>query len=53
MKALQVDNVDAGNEDTTDSHENSKANLTTKLERRRRIEELDEERRLREELSEF
>lgn len=27
--------------------------LTTKLDRRRRIEELEEERRLREELSEF
>lgn len=29
------------------------SNLTTKLERRRRIEELDEEKRLREELDEY
>ncbi len=36
----------------TEEHEN-KPNLTTKLERRRRIEELNEERRMREELSEF
>lgn len=32
---------------------NSKASLSTKLERRRRIEDLNEDRRLREELNEF
>ena len=32
---------------------NSKATLSTKLERRRRIEDLDEDKRLRAELNEF
>lgn len=35
------------------SHTQSEIHLTTKLERRRRIEELFEERRLREELEDF
>ena len=53
MKARQFDDVDAG-EESNDSQDNGgKASLTTKLERRRRIEDLNEERRLREELSEF
>ena len=54
MKARQINNVDTGSEELNDSQENtSKASLTTKLERRRRIEDLDDEKRLREELSEF
>lgn len=55
MKTRQFEDTDAGGvEESHDSQENgSKANLTTKLERRRRIEDLDEARRLREELSEF
>lgn len=56
MKARQFDDVEAQDEGSIDSQDNttnSKANLTTKLERRRRIEDLDDERRLREELSEF
>ncbi len=54
MKARQLDDVDAELDGSSDSQENpTKTNSSTKLERRRRIEELDEERRLREELSEF
>ena len=41
-------------EDSTEFQEStSKVSAATKLERRRRIEELDEERKLRQELSEF
>ena len=41
--------------DSKDAQDNnsSSSNLTSKLERRRRIEDLDEERRLREELSDY
>ena len=55
MKACQINSVDAENNESNDTQDNpsSKANSTTRLERRRRIEDLDEERRLREELSEF
>ena len=54
MKARQTDGVDALNDESNDTDNTSnKANSTTRLERRRRIEDLDEERRLREELSEF
>ena len=53
MKAQQFDD-ETEHEAASDSHEpTSKASLTTKLERRRRIEELNEEKRLREESSEF
>ncbi len=41
-------------EATVDSQEHgSKTSSSTKLERRRRIEEIDEEKRLREELTEY
>ena len=54
MKARKFDDVESNVEVTHDSEENpSKASLITKLERRRRIEDLDEEKRLRQELSEF
>ena len=53
MKARHIDHAEAGGEESNDSQENTKASLTTKLERRRRIEELYDEQRLREELSEF
>ena len=51
MKVRQTDDV----VDANDAQDNAanKANATTRLERRRRIEDLDEEKRLREELSEF
>lgn len=52
MSAGQL--LEAEVEDSTEFQEStSKINAATKLERRRRIEELDEERRLREELGEF
>ncbi len=52
--ARQVEKANTHNEDLNDAEESGgKGNLTTKLERRRRIEDLNEERRLREELSEF
>lgn len=52
MKARRTD--DETESECSDSQENnSKASLSTKLERRRRIEELNEEKRLREESSEF
>ena len=55
MKVRRTDDVEAGSNDVNDASENSnsKASLSTKLERRRRIEDLNEEKRLREELSEF
>ncbi len=53
MKAQQFDD-ETEIETSIDSQENTgKASASTKLERRRRIEELNEERRMREELSEF
>lgn len=46
--------IDNELEDSIEFQENtSKGNAATKLERRRRIEELNEERKLRDELSEF
>ena len=53
MKAKQL-NDETTNEASGDAQEStSKASLSTRLERRRRIEELNEEKRLREESSEF
>ena len=54
MSTPQVDDLDAGTEDTTEfqDHANN-ASPSTKLERRRRIEDLNEERLLRKELSEY
>jgi len=52
--ARQVEKKNTHNEDINEAEESTgKGNLTTKLERRRRIEDLNEERRLKEELSEF
>ncbi len=54
MKAQQFDDETEEVEASVDSQEStSKVSSSTKLERRRRIEDLDEERRLREELTEF
>ena len=55
MKGQAVKSDDfANHESSSDSQESSnKISLTTKLERRRRIEELNEERRLQKELCEF
>ena len=54
MSTPQVEDLDAGTEDTTEfqDHANN-ASPSTKLERRRRIEDLNEERLLRKELSEY
>ena len=55
MKIRPTDRADGINDESNDTQDSSsnKANASTRLERRRRIEDLDEERRLREELSEF
>jgi hypothetical protein len=54
MKARQLeDETDVDTTSTETAEPSSKASLSTKLERRRRIEDLSEERRLREELTEF
>ena len=54
MTARRFDDFESTVDQLIDAQEpNRPANLTTKLERRRRIEELDEERRLREELNEY
>ena len=57
MSRQRIDrsNTSRDKEDSSsDNQDNtSSANLTTKLERRRRIEDLNEERRLREESSVF
>lgn len=54
MKARQLeDETDVETTSTETAEPSSKASLSTKLERRRRIEDLSEERRLREELTEF
>lgn len=50
-KANKVSNKDDKSNDDQDS--TSSGCLTTKLERRRRIEDLNEEKRLREELNAF
>ncbi len=44
---------DKGDGSNDDLDSTNPANLTTKLERRRRIEDLNEEKRLREELTAF
>ena len=56
MRVRRTDDVEAGSDDALDASSessNSKVSASTKLERRRRIEDLNEEKRLREELSEF
>ncbi len=54
MTVRRFDDFEVGVDEFIDSQDNlSVVNLATKLERRRRIEELDEERRLREELCEY
>ena len=57
MSKQRIEKRDKGrvkDEKSNDSQDNSNSvNLTTKLERRRRIEDLSEERRLREESSVF
>ena len=53
MKARPFNDETENNASIDSEESNSKVSLSTKLERRRRIEELHEERRLREESSEF
>ena len=54
MSARRFNEAETGVDECIDGQENtSVCNLTSKLERRRRIEEIDEEKRLREELYEF
>lgn len=51
MSTKRYEDFESGVNELFDSLDTT--SLTTKLERRRRIEELDEEKRLREELNEF
>lgn len=52
MAKQRTDKLDTNND--KDQHENiAPVNLSTKLERRRRIEEINDAKRLREELSTF
>ena len=54
MSAQSFDDIDEKTTDSTDPQDSTNnASPSTKLERRRRIEELDEERLLRKELSEY
>ena len=54
MTARQINDSESTIDTSINDPDNtSKASLSTKLERRRRIEDIDEERRLREELTEF
>ncbi|WP_165474660.1 PA3496 family putative envelope integrity protein [Legionella nagasakiensis] len=54
MSARRFEDFEAGVDELLDFQDSTHhTNLTTKLERRRRIEELEEEKRLREELNEF
>lgn len=54
MSTQRFDDVETVVEEYTDTQDSgSEASPSTKLERRRRIEELFEEKRLREELDEF
>ena len=54
MGARKFNEFETGVDEFIDSQENnSRSSLTSKLDRRRRIEELDEEKRLREELNEY
>ncbi|CEK09850.1 PA3496 family putative envelope integrity protein [Legionella hackeliae] len=53
MTIQRFDDFDTDMEETIASQDITESGLTTKLERRRRIEELFEEKRLRDELNEF
>lgn len=54
MRTQRVEDFATGNEGINDSKNGgAEVNPTTKLERRRKIEDLFEEKRLREELAEF
>lgn len=54
QRTVKLDkNGDRYNKSNDDQDNTNPASLTTKLERRRRIEELNEERRLHEELNAF
>ncbi|KTD16684.1 PA3496 family putative envelope integrity protein [Legionella jordanis] len=53
MTIQRFDEFEAEVEDFNNSEEVVESNLSKKLERRRRIEELFEEKRLRQELAEF
>lgn len=54
MSTQRFDDLEIGLEESNHSTEvSAETHLSTKLERRRRIEEIVEQKRLREELSEF
>ena len=54
QRTVKLDKISNKNENSNDDQDSTNpACLTTKLERRRRIEDLNEEKRLREELSAF
>jgi len=54
QRTVKADRISDKNENSNDDQDNTNpACLTTKLERRRRIEDLNEEKRLREELNAF
>ncbi|WED42276.1 PA3496 family putative envelope integrity protein [Legionella cardiaca] len=53
MTIRRFEDFEAEIDEHVDNQEVSESGLSTKLERRRRIEELFEEKRLREELDEF
>lgn len=53
MSTRRFDDFETDLEEFNESFEITESSLSTKLERRRRIEELFEEKRLREELDEF
>jgi hypothetical protein len=54
MSIRRFDDFESGIEEVIENQEmGSSTTLVTKLERRRRIEEIEEERRLRDELGDF
>ncbi|WP_419419112.1 PA3496 family putative envelope integrity protein [Legionella sp. D16C41] len=53
MNNRRFNDFETGVDELLEVQEGAEVNLSKKLERRRRIEDLFEERRLREELSEF
>lgn len=53
MSSRRFDEFETELDEVNDTADGGTANLGTKLERRRRIEDLEEEKRLREELFDF
>lgn len=53
MAKQRIKDFDKDTNDSDESQDHSEANLSKKLERRRRIEDIIEERKLKAELNEF